>query len=742
MSDRTAGYRSTTLIPYIPPIGAWALGIGCSIGWGSFVVTSNNYLSVAGPAGSILGLMMSAVLMLIISLNYHYLMKKHPSAGGLYTYARENLGHDDGFLTLWFLGLTYIAVFWANLTSLPLFARYFFGDLLRFGYLYTIFGYDVYLGEVLLAVAGVAVFGLVCSRSRVGMIRTMIVLTLLFTGVIAVCFIAAMIQHGSSGHTFAPVMMRDAAPLNQILHIATISPWAFIGFENISHSTEEFRFNRKKSFRILAGVVIMTALLYTFMFLLSVSAYPLEYDSWPEYIADLGSLSGLKALPAFYAAGYYMGDTGVFLLALALLALVITSLIGNMVALSRLLFAAGRDETIPKRFAELNTNHIPWRAVLLICSASVLIPFLGRTAIGWIVDVTTIGATIIYAYVSFAAMKAGRKDGARKYVFSGAAGLVLMAVSGVLLLVPSIIGERQMAMESYLLFIAWAVLGFIAFHWILRKDKERQYGKSIVVWTALLGLVLIVSLIWMTETNRQATNDAMLMVHRYAIGEASAADYQLGAEAYLDSAVERVHNANDMSGMLAVLVFSLSTAIMVSNFLLMKKRDQMSHEALGKARVEANRDPLTGVKNRRAYEQYEAEIDLQIENGEAEGFAVAVCDMNNLKMVNDRFGHRTGDELIKKACYMICIQFKHSPVFRVGGDEFAVILRGRDFEAREEILQSFEEENSQNREEKNHVEIALGIADYDPSADSSLQDVFERADEMMYRRKAEMKKAS
>ena len=135
MSVRDTGFRSKTLIPYIPPIGAWALGIGCSIGWGSFVVTTNNYLSVAGPVGSILGLCISAVLMLIISMNYHFLMKKKPAAGGLYTYARENLGHDDGFLTMWFLALTYIAVFWANLTSLPLFTRYFFGDVLRFGYL-------------------------------------------------------------------------------------------------------------------------------------------------------------------------------------------------------------------------------------------------------------------------------------------------------------------------------------------------------------------------------------------------------------------------------------------------------------------------------------------------------------------------------------------------------------------------------------------------------------------------------
>ena len=741
MSVRDTGFRSKTLIPYIPPIGAWALGIGCSIGWGSFVVTTNNYLSVAGPVGSILGLCISAVLMLIISMNYHFLMKKKPAAGGLYTYARKNLGHYNGFLTMWFLALTYIAVFWANLTSLPLFTRYFFGDVLRFGYLYTIFGYDVYLGEALLAIAAVGVFGFICNRSRVGLIRAMIAMSLLFSAAIVVVFIAAMVQHGGSGHTFAPGMLKDTAPLNQILHIATISPWAFIGFENISHSSEEFKFNTKKSFSILAGVVIMTTVLYGCMFLLSVSAYPLEYNTWPEYIADLGSLSGLKALPAFYAAGYYLGDTGVFLLALALLSLVVTSLIGNTVALSRLLFAAGRDGTIPEKYAKLNRFHIPWRAILLICAVSVLIPFLGRTAIGWIVDVTTIGATIIYGYVSFAAIKAGRKDGAKKYVVTGTLGFGLMVVSCVLLLVPNIIGERQMAMESYMLFIAWAILGFVAFHWVLRKDKDRRYGKSVIVWTALLSLVLVVSLIWMTETSRNVTNEAMNMIHKYVIGEASAADYAMGGEAYLDSAIQRVHNANDMSGLMAVLVFGLSVGITLSNFLLMKKRDQMSHEALGKARVEANRDALTGVKNRRAYEQYEEELNQQLENGEPTQFAVAVCDMNDLKKVNDRYGHQTGDEIIKKACYMICIRFKHSPVFRVGGDEFVVILRGRDYEMREEILANFEEENLQNREEHNNVEIALGIADFDPETDNSLQDVFERADEMMDLRKAEMKEA-
>ena len=70
---------------------------------------------------------------------------------------------------------------------------------------------------------------------------------------------------------------------------------------------------------------------------------------------------------------------------------------------------------------------------------------------------------------------------------------------------------------------------------------------------------------------------------------------------------------------------------------------------------------------------------------------VAVCDVNSLKAVNDTLGHKAGDEIIRRACSLICNTFKHSPVYRIGGDEFAVILSGRDYERRQELLSEMEE---------------------------------------------------
>ena len=148
----------------ITPLQAWALSIGTSIGWGSFVITSNTYLAGAGPVGSALGMGIGALVMLVIAANYYDLMRRFPEAGGVYSYVKNTFDHGDGFLVAWFLSLTYLAILWANATSLPLFARYFLGDVFRFGRLYTLFGYEVWLGEALLSILAILGFSLLSMK--------------------------------------------------------------------------------------------------------------------------------------------------------------------------------------------------------------------------------------------------------------------------------------------------------------------------------------------------------------------------------------------------------------------------------------------------------------------------------------------------------------------------------------------------------------------------------------------------
>ena len=287
------------LVPNLSAAGALAFSLGTSIGWGSLVVTSNTYLAQAGPAGSVFGLLIGAVIMLILSKSYAYLMDCYPEAGGAYAYCRTIFGYDYGFLAGWFLALTYLAILWANATSLPLFARYFLGDLFEFGYLYRIFGYDVYLGEALLSIVFVLLTAFLCARFRNAAISLMIGLVALFSVGIALCFAGAAVK---GGLTISPAFVPEGRAFGQIVRIAVMSPWAFIGFECICHGTEEFSFPKSRIFRVLVTSVIATTALYILVTVLSVTAYPEGYANWLHYIRDLGNLSGIEALPAFYAA--------------------------------------------------------------------------------------------------------------------------------------------------------------------------------------------------------------------------------------------------------------------------------------------------------------------------------------------------------------------------------------------------------------------------------------------------------
>ncbi|MBQ9039274.1 MAG: amino acid permease [Clostridia bacterium] len=715
----------------LSPLGAWAFSIGTSIGWGSLVVTSNTYLAQAGPLGSTVGMIAGGLIMLVIAANYAYLMNVYPDAGGAYHYASEILGHDYGFLTAWFLSLTYLAILWANATSIPLFARYFLGNVFKVGRLYTLFGYDVYLGEALLSIAALLLVALLCARRKGTMAKLMIAMAVVFTAGIVVCFAAGI--RGSKGNLGAGYVPGSSA-LSQIVRIAVISPWAFIGFENISHATEEMSFRNTRLYRVLFISVISTTALYIFVTLLSVTAYPGEYRSWLDYIQNREHLEGLKGLPAFYAANRYMGKTGVVILMLALLSLIVTSLIGNITALSRLFYALGRDSILPVRFGKLNDRDVPANAIALIVALSALFPFLGRTAIGWIVDVTTIGATLIYGLVSASAMKLARerRDGRERWL--GVIGLAMMVCFGVYTLVPNLYTSSTMARESYFFFIVWSALGFVYFRRMLRVDKARRFGKSIVVWIALFSLVLFVSLVYLVQSIIEVTGSGMRNIEQFYV-QNRGAGIQTGV---VSAQLTRIRQVTGTNVTAVVALITLSLYVLIGNFRLINERATTSELQLGVVREIASRDALTGVKSRHAYQEKERELDEQIGNRTAVDFGIVVCDLNGLKLINDEFGHKAGDERIRQASRLICELFSHSPVYRNGGDEFVVYLAGRDYEDRAQLMQALHDRSVANIE-TGDVVVSGGLAVFDRNADARLRPVFDRADAAMYKEKQLLK---
>ena len=738
MNETFTTDNSTELQPYLSPIAVWALSVGSAIGWGSLVVTSKSYLSQAGPLGSIIGLLIGFAMMLMVSSHYHFLGNRYPGVGGLYNYVKCIFGYDFAFLIAWFMFLIYIALFWGNATSIPLFVRYFLQGVFKKCYLYTIFGYEVYLGEALVTLAVMWLIGLLCMKSKKATARAMVVMALIFTAGITVCFVIGVIGHSGSGMTMSPAFLPDTGVIRQVIRIGFLSPWAFIGFESVSHSAAEYRFKHSSLFRVLFISVAVTTALYIFIILLSVSAYPAGCTGWLDYICRLDEFEGIEGLPAFYAAYHYLGDTGVYILMASLLSLVLTSLISMLRTVSRLCYAVAQDGILPKRFSELNTKQVPVKAILLVLLVSLPIPFLGRTATSWIVDITTIGATIIYGFASIAVFKVSGQEGAKKNHFISGICLFILVAFMVFLLFPSLFADYTIETQTYVLMAAWSILGLIYFNFVIRKDHERKFGRAILVWIALLVFVVLNGMTWSERLNEDRENKIMAEISGYCDGTADSETLAADKDEFFAVQLKRLHDADNTSALIIAGLFGLSLFVMFINYSVINKWEKKAASERDQARNTALTDPLTGVKSKHAFLLSQKEINASIEGGIAEKFAIVVCDVNGLKVINDTLGHKAGDEYIVSACRVICDIFQHSPVYRTGGDEFVVVLTGRDYLIRKELVLALHDRSVEHIS-TNEVVISGGLSEYKPGTDTSFQDVFERADESMYEEKKLLK---
>lgn len=154
-------------------------------------------------------------------------------------------------------------------------------------------------------------------------------------------------------------------------------------------------------------------------------------------------------------------------------------------------------------------------------------------------------------------------------------------------------------------------------------------------------------------------------------------------------------------------------------------------------------DELTSVRNRSAYQDYITDLQKKVDQKKCEEFAIGIFDCDDLKIINDRYGHDKGNIYLQCTSRLICRIFQHSPVFRIGGDEFAVILQYEDFQNRKELqLRLAEAEEKADAEAVNpweKVRVSRGITEYDPKEDTSVMDTARRADRLMYEDKLRRK---
>ncbi len=153
----------------------------------------------------------------------------------------------------------------------------------------------------------------------------------------------------------------------------------------------------------------------------------------------------------------------------------------------------------------------------------------------------------------------------------------------------------------------------------------------------------------------------------------------------------------------------------------------------------AKKDALTGVRNKLAYDEGKKALEEGLANGETK-FGIAVFDLDDLKGINDTYGHEKGDVAICLLAKNICTLFAHSPVYRIGGDEFAVILEGGDYERSGELVEEFRRAMYGLRRDPaldpwERISASVGVSLYDAVRDNDVESVFRHADNDMYNRK-------
>ena len=423
------------------------------------------FLRRAGPVGTMIAMEAGALIMLIMSYSYGYMIKKFPETGGEFIYATKAFGKKHGFVCAWFLGLCYIMIIPMNATALCLVFRTVGGGILQFGFHYTFAGYDVYFGEVLLALAALGVFAWINSLGVhiAGRVQTVFVM-LLLGGVLALLFgtVGSPDIHSQNLQPmFRPGEGNAWNILAQVISVLVIAPWAYVGFDTVPQLSEETNFSHGMIKSIMDTSIMCGCFVYIVMVMIAASAFPDGYAGWPEYIDDLPNLKGIAGIATFSASQKVLGRIGLFCVSVAALMAMMTGILGFYIATSRLLYSMARYGMIPGWFASLNSKGVPFKAVMFCTAVSAFAPFLGRNALGWTVDMSSLGGAVSLAYTAIAAVRFARMEGRRDIVIFGWLGFLFAVMFAFLLLVPVKGLDCSLEGPSYILLVIWIVLGII-----------------------------------------------------------------------------------------------------------------------------------------------------------------------------------------------------------------------------------------------------------------------------------------
>ena len=444
------------------PIDVWGLALGAIIGWGCFVLPGTAFLPKAGPGGTAMGMLIGAFLIIVIAVSYGYLIRKFPISGGEFIYAKEAFGKRNAFVCGWAMILAYWSLIPLNATALAMISRYLFPGIIQQGLLYEIAGWEVYAGEVILASSAIILMALLNIRGikQAAWMQTAIALTLVGC-ILVITFLVFCISDWSN---LAPGFPDGRRWWKGVFSIVAMAPWAFIGFDCIPQSAEEYNFSHRKSTFIMISAVLVAAILY--IAVCAVTAVGVE--PWQQL------LDSRNAWPTGYVVRNTMGLAGIVVLGVAMFCAVVSGMNAFYISTSRLMYAMAKEGSLPKWFEHLSPKYgTPTNAILFTMAMSLFAPWFGREILLWIVDMTSVGAAIVFAYTTGSAAVIGYRNGSKKYTVFGIVGCLFSLFFLSLLIIPGMPG--YLTFQSRVVLFVWILIG-LAFYFTIRKSYVK--GKN------------------------------------------------------------------------------------------------------------------------------------------------------------------------------------------------------------------------------------------------------------------------
>lgn len=453
------GAKRTTLEKTFKPHWVWAIAFGSAIGWGSFVLPTS-WMSQAGPLGVIIGFMIGAAIMSLIGLSSAYLVRAYPVTGGAFAYAYLCFGRNHAFICGWFLILGYAAIVALNASAMGLMIKFLFPGFVETGLLYTLAGWHIYLVQVVIVSVVLALFAWLNVRGAGVSGQTQFIFCMLLLAAAITAAISMAAAPSTSFSNLTPLFKPGIGTWSAIAAIVAISPWAFVGFDTVPQTAEEFNFSPNKATTLIIGSLVVAAIHYSVMIVATGLSMP-----WTELTArhDLWGTG--------HAIQSVLGYAGLSLLVLALSMGIFTGLNGFYISTSRLMFAMSRAKALPPAFARLHSTHnTPYNGIAFVCFICLFAPWFGRSVLLWVVNMSAVGVSIAYLYYSLSAYQLFRwtaNSPVRGLAKQVAPIKKLITLCGsicsvgflCLLLIPASPGS--LGMPSWIALAFWIALGFL-----------------------------------------------------------------------------------------------------------------------------------------------------------------------------------------------------------------------------------------------------------------------------------------